>query len=416
MLLAGPTSGSFSNHLAIFTLSLLGQLLKPIQCLAGQAAITKTSVASVASVVKKKNTAAQLELRPPEVVFRCTKAQAVRDVRFAERNATMGRGRQGGAVRYRSRTARVNFYCLRLTVLPTKRTTTARPMNDSVIRSLREALSVSPDNIPLRKHLAQSLMSLGQAAEAESEWQQLLRRQPGDAELMLGLAECYFQSGKYSASIVIIEELVGRRETSAATYLLHARLLLQRGDVQFAVTEYRAAISEDPSVADADLARRLGIDARPAADVSDGRMRSAWDATSDTGEQPEAADRIERPKITFSDVGGMTAVKEDIRMKIIYPLQHADMFRAYGKSIGGGILMYGPPGCGKTHMARATAGEIKAGFMNIGIHDVLDMWIGNSEKQSSKQPDAVDPVCCFSTKWMPWARPALICGTVPDDT
>jgi transitional endoplasmic reticulum ATPase len=293
----------------------------------------------------------------------------------------MGRGRQGGAVRYRSRTARVNFYCLRLTVLPTKRTTTARPMNDSVIRSLREALSVSPDNIPLRKHLAQSLMSLGQAAEAESEWQQLLRRQPGDAELMLGLAECYFQSGKYSASIVIIEELVGRRETSAATYLLHARLLLQRGDVQFAVTEYRAAISEDPSVADEELARRLGIDARPAADVSDGRMRSAWDATSDTGEQPEAADRIERPKITFSDVGGMTAVKEDIRMKIIYPLQHADMFRAYGKSIGGGILMYGPPGCGKTHMARATAGEIKAGFMNIGIHDVLDMWIGNSEKQ-----------------------------------
>ncbi|MFN6149911.1 MAG: tetratricopeptide repeat protein, partial [Planctomyces sp.] len=108
-------------------------------------------------------------------------------------------------------------------------------MNDSVIRSLREALSVSPDNIPLRKHLAQSLMSLGQAAEAESEWQQLLRRQPGDAELMLGLAECYLQSGKYSASIVSIEELVGRRETSAATYLLHARLLLQRGDVQFAV-------------------------------------------------------------------------------------------------------------------------------------------------------------------------------------
>ena len=42
--------------------------------------------------------------------------------------------------------------------------------------------------------------------------------------------------------------------------------------------------------------------------------------------------------------------------------------------------MYGPPGCGKTHLARATAGEIKAGFLSVGINDVLDMWIGNSEK------------------------------------
>jgi transitional endoplasmic reticulum ATPase len=56
------------------------------------------------------------------------------------------------------------------------------------------------------------------------------------------------------------------------------------------------------------------------------------------------------------------------------------MFKAYGKSIGGGILMYGPPGCGKTHLARATAGEVKAGFISVGIHDVLDMWIGNSER------------------------------------
>ncbi|MFM7836209.1 MAG: hypothetical protein ACKPJD_30810, partial [Planctomycetaceae bacterium] len=109
----------------------------------------------------------------------------------------------------------------------------------------------------------------------------------------------YFQTGKYSAAIVIIEELVVRRETSAAAYLLHSRLLLQRGDVPFAVSEYRAAISEDPAVADEDLAQRLGIDARPSADVSDGRMRSAWDATSDTAEQSGAADRIERPKITF---------------------------------------------------------------------------------------------------------------------
>jgi transitional endoplasmic reticulum ATPase len=67
-------------------------------------------------------------------------------------------------------------------------------------------------------------------------------------------------------------------------------------------------------------------------------------------------------------------------MKIILPLQQPALFRAYGKKIGGGILMYGPPGCGKTFLARATAGEVKASFLAVGISDVLDMWIGQSEK------------------------------------
>jgi SpoVK/Ycf46/Vps4 family AAA+-type ATPase len=67
-------------------------------------------------------------------------------------------------------------------------------------------------------------------------------------------------------------------------------------------------------------------------------------------------------------------------MKIIHPLTHPELYKAYGKAIGGGILLYGPPGCGKTHLARATAGEINASFLAVGIHEVLDMWLGNSER------------------------------------
>jgi SpoVK/Ycf46/Vps4 family AAA+-type ATPase len=61
-------------------------------------------------------------------------------------------------------------------------------------------------------------------------------------------------------------------------------------------------------------------------------------------------------------------------------LQHPDLYKAYGKAIGGGILMYGPPGCGKTQLARATAGEAKAGFISVGLHEVLDMYLGQSER------------------------------------
>jgi len=75
----------------------------------------------------------------------------------------------------------------------------------------------------------------------------------------------------------------------------------------------------------------------------------------------------------------MDKLKEEIRMKIIYPLDHPEIYQAYGKAIGGGILMYGPPGCGKTHLARATAGEVQAHFIAVGLHDVLDMYIGQSE-------------------------------------
>jgi SpoVK/Ycf46/Vps4 family AAA+-type ATPase len=76
----------------------------------------------------------------------------------------------------------------------------------------------------------------------------------------------------------------------------------------------------------------------------------------------------------------MHRVKEEIDLKIIKPLEHKDLYAAYGKKIGGGILLYGPPGCGKTHLARATAGEIDASFISVGISDVLEMWIGSSEK------------------------------------
>jgi transitional endoplasmic reticulum ATPase len=89
---------------------------------------------------------------------------------------------------------------------------------------------------------------------------------------------------------------------------------------------------------------------------------------------------VERPKVRFDDIGGMDALKEEIRLKIVYPLTHAELYKAYGKPIGGGILLYGPPGCGKTHLARATAGEIKAGFLAVGINEILDMWIGQSER------------------------------------
>jgi SpoVK/Ycf46/Vps4 family AAA+-type ATPase len=240
--------------------------------------------------------------------------------------------------------------------------------SDDAIRAIREALQVSPDNLPLRRHLAESLLAAGRADEAEKEFRTALSKAPGDAALKLGLASAFFRQGKNSAALVVVEELLRLPDTPARAYLLHCRLLLRAGENEAAAREYRRAVEADPDLADAALASELGTEMRPA-------REPAGEAAGEG-----APVEVERPKIAFADVGGMDAIKDEVRMKIIHPMTHPELYKAYGKAAGGGILLYGPPGCGKTYLARATAGEIRARFVAVGISDVLDMWIGQSEK------------------------------------
>jgi transitional endoplasmic reticulum ATPase len=245
------------------------------------------------------------------------------------------------------------------------------------IDPLIEALSHSPNNVPLRRHVAGLLTAASRHAEAEEHLREAARLEPANADAQLDLAQCFERQNKLSEALVVVESLADAPGGNPKADLLLTRLLLRRGDVDGATTRYQRAIDADENLADDALANQLGI--------------SRW---SDEEESDEAVDyrvpnqlgggpveiEMERPKINFSDVGGMDPVKEDIRMKIIHPLTNPDLYKAYGKSVGGGILLYGPPGCGKTLMARATAGEVKAGFMSIGLHDVLEMWIGSSER------------------------------------
>ena len=252
--------------------------------------------------------------------------------------------------------------------------------NDDAITGLREAVRVSPNNLPLRQALADALMGTGRYDEAEAEYKAALGLSPdsGDSavKLKVALATAFYQQGKNGPALVIVEDLIKGNDPPPRAMLLNAKLLVRAGEVERAVRQYKRAVEADPAVADTALAAQLGIGADAKSEVSDGRLRAARD--DDDGDT--APGTVERPKVTFADVGGMEVVKDDVRMKVIHPLQHAELYAAYGKPIGGGILMYGPPGCGKTHLARATAGEISAGFISVGISDVLDLWIGRSEK------------------------------------
>lgn len=89
---------------------------------------------------------------------------------------------------------------------------------------------------------------------------------------------------------------------------------------------------------------------------------------------------VERPNVTLADIGGLEDVKRRLETSFLGPMRNPELRRMFGKSLRGGLLLYGPPGCGKTFLARAVAGELGARFFGIGLHDVLDMWLGKSER------------------------------------
>jgi transitional endoplasmic reticulum ATPase len=92
----------------------------------------------------------------------------------------------------------------------------------------------------------------------------------------------------------------------------------------------------------------------------------------------------EKPKIRFDDIAGLNDVKEQIRIKMIFPFTFPDKAKKYKVKTGGGILLYGPPGTGKTMIAKAVAGELDATFFAIAPSEILNKWVGESEKNIRK--------------------------------
>ncbi|MEV6219481.1 ATP-binding protein [Nocardia sp. NPDC051833] len=89
---------------------------------------------------------------------------------------------------------------------------------------------------------------------------------------------------------------------------------------------------------------------------------------------------VERPTRRLADVGGMDEVKRQLDLTLLAPLRNPELAKAFGTSARGGLLLYGPPGCGKTFLASAVAGELGANFYPIEITDILDIYTGASER------------------------------------
>jgi SpoVK/Ycf46/Vps4 family AAA+-type ATPase len=172
-----------------------------------------------------------------------------------------------------------------------------------------------------------------------------------------------------------------------------AELLAERGERADAVRHAGAVLQRDPNnQAALRLIAGTPTDATPAPATPDDTAETLLRMERELGDivapmfveaPPETGafdGDAERSEIRLADVGGMADVKARLEAAFLAPLRNPELVKLYGKSLRGGLLLYGPPGCGKTFIARAVAGEMGARFLSVALADVLDMYIGQSER------------------------------------
>jgi SpoVK/Ycf46/Vps4 family AAA+-type ATPase len=217
-------------------------------------------------------------------------------------------------------------------------------VDPAVIAAIRAALSENPDNLALRNHLADLLGNDGQHAEALFLAEETLRRRPDDLDALRIAGDC--------------ADAMGEDDRARAFRRLRAAL---GAEDRHSSTQRAAPIDAPGRIPDT-------------ADELVEHWRESAPAV-----EPELG-ALSRPTLRLADVGGMTEVKRRIDLSFLAPLRSPELRSQFGKSLRGGLLLWGPPGCGKTYLARALAGELGAHFYEVGLNDVLDMWIGSSER------------------------------------
>jgi len=207
---------------------------------------------------------------------------------------------------------------------------------DPVLDSLRRAVAAQPDDVPLRLHLAALLLSAGRTDEAVAACAVALQQEPGHA---------------------------GARE-------LMSRAMGVPVPGEDGVQLDLASTGDPDGIDWAALDAELGDIAEPMFTASDERAASVgppgW--------------TVAQAEVRLDDVGGMQQVKDRLEAAFLAPLRNPGLRELYGKRLGGGMLLWGPPGCGKTFLARAVAGEMGARFLSVGLTDVLDLYLGSSER------------------------------------
>ncbi|WP_144119101.1 ATP-binding protein [Catellatospora sichuanensis] len=229
-------------------------------------------------------------------------------------------------------------------------------MSSSLIESLLAAVAARPDDVPLRLHVAELLVAADRPGEAIAQLAAVLAQQPQHEQAQALMARALGGPRPAAAQPEGSPEPDTERSEGAAPTADTGQPVASRSELDWKAYEAQFADSVPPRFASADD--------EPEAVQGDG------DRVFD----------VETSDVRLADVGGMVDVKKRLELAFLAPMKNPKLRELYGKSLRGGLLLYGPPGCGKTFLARAVAGEMGAKFTTISLVDVLNMWIGESER------------------------------------
>jgi ATP-dependent 26S proteasome regulatory subunit len=209
--------------------------------------------------------------------------------------------------------------------------------------------------------------------DSRQDLERALLGDPFNGELRGRYAEWLLAAAEPAAALAQYEILMRQSPEAAPPHVGAARALLLLGQPAEAARRYAAARQLSGFVPYEELERHLAATARvnaPRLSVVDGGRS---DNVVTLAVPPQERTR-------FEDIAGLEDLKRTIRLQIIEPFLKPGLFAKFKKRAGGGVLLYGPPGCGKTMIARAVATECRAEFLSVGIADILNLYIGESER------------------------------------
>ncbi|WP_216917532.1 ATP-binding protein [Nocardia noduli] len=234
-------------------------------------------------------------------------------------------------------------------------------IDDPVLTEMLAALQRSPEVLALRVRVIELFAERGRYAEALGQCGAALTQEPGNPRVLQLLQQCTTALGA-SGGVAPNPADVTPPASGPA--------------VSNPAAPNPEAPEPDPSIAPAN-----GYDWAAAEDQVSDIVAPAF---VDQGPGEYAADGdaglFEKSRVTLAEVGGMDEVKRQLDLTLLGPLRNPELAKAFGTSARGGLLLYGPPGCGKTFIASAIAGELGANFYPIEIADILDIYIGASER------------------------------------
>ncbi len=249
---------------------------------------------------------------------------------------------------------------------------------DKSIADYTEAAELDPKNPIIFNNKGDAFYRKQDYTSAIKDYDKAIMLNPNYLKAYYNRALSYASLEDYEKAVEDFTKVVQLKPDFSEAYHLRGLAFEYAGDVDGAVSDYEKALELNPELAEAKSHLESAKTKKQAA--SSGGGGGGGSKEGGTSEIKV----LRKPDMNFIDVAGMEKMKEEIREAVIYPMAKPELARKYGKLGGGGIIMYGPPGCGKTYIVKAAAGECDSAFINAKLSDLLDMYVGNTEKNIHK--------------------------------